>query len=169
MTRAGCQWLVIAVMLVAVNWLAIWTYEQISAKYDHQTETVIAELKTWEGFRAHIYRDTNNVLTVGYGTDLEAGITVEEADWLLRHRLAEKTACLEKSLPNFSAYSVDVRGVLMAMAYQLGCHGVTEFTDMIAALDAGDVFKARTAALDSEWARETPQRAKAVTEILTAD
>ena len=155
-------------VIAAICWaLASYTVPQlqISAK----TDTVIAELKTWEGFDAHIYRDTNNVLTIGYGTDLEAGVTVEEADWLLRHRLAEKTACLEESLPNFSAYSVDVRGVLMAMAYQLGCRGVTEFTDMIAALDAGDVLKARAAALDSEWARETPQRAKAVTELLTTD
>ena len=55
------------------------------------------------------------------------------------------------------------------MAYQLGVHGVLEFKEMLASLERGDCQAARRQALESAWARETPARAKRVTERLCSE
>ena len=44
--------------------------------------------------------------------------------------------------------------------------GVLGFHDMLAALERGDWPAARAAALDSDWARETPARARRVADAL---
>ena len=48
--------------------------------------SVIDDLKRDEGFRAKPYRDSEGLLTIGYGTLIEDGITEEEAGILLGHR-----------------------------------------------------------------------------------
>ena len=52
------------------------------------------------------------------------------------------------------------------MAYQLGVGGVTKFRRMIAHLDVGDHVNAAAEALDSQWARNFPQRAREVAHML---
>ena len=44
-----------------------------------------------------------------------------------------------------------------------------DFHVMLAALEAGDCPAAKVAALDSDWMRETPERAERVTAILCED
>ena len=58
-----------------------------------------------------------------------------------------------------------IRGALLDMSYQLGVNGVLEFHDMLAALAAGNYAEAHRAALDSRWAKETPKRARRVTQV----
>ena len=36
-------------------------------------QAVVAQLQADEAFRAHYYRDTRGVLTIGYGTNLDQG------------------------------------------------------------------------------------------------
>ena len=55
------------------------------------------------------------------------------------------------------------------MGYQLGARGVLKFHGMLSALEADDCPTAKAAALDSDWARETPKRAERVTAILCED
>ena len=61
-----------------------------------------------------------------------------------------------------------MRYALGLMGYQLGCHGVIGFHDMLAALARGDTEAAVKAALDSDWDEETPRRATLVVEALRA-
>ena len=51
------------------------------------------------------------------------------------------------------------------MAEQLGPAGVLGFHDMLEALASEDWDGAATAALDSQWARETPARAKHAAQV----
>ena len=147
--------------------------------------SLIDTLKTEEGFSSKPYLDTRGFLTVGYGSRIEEelspeeiaclgqddphrGITMDQGDCLLRVHVAELEGCLERSWPPFISAGEWVRYALGLMGYQLGCHGVIGFHDMLAALARGDTEAAVKAALDSDWDEETPRRATLVVEALRA-
>ena len=129
----------------------------------------VEAIKAEEGFRRHPYTDTRGTLTIGYGTDISEGITRAEAETLLLGRLSSTQAALRRRLEGWSGFPHSTRDALTDMGYQLGPLGVARFTDMLAALRAGDCATAKAAALDSQWARETPQRARRVTDSLCDD
>jgi lysozyme len=52
------------------------------------------------------------------------------------------------------------------MAYQLGVEGVAKFVLMLTALERGDRETAAVNALASEWAKQTPDRAKRVATLI---
>ena len=56
-----------------------------------QAPSLIEYLKQEEGFRSKPYKDSEGVLTIGYGLNLSEGITRAEAEWLLRSRLDHAT------------------------------------------------------------------------------
>ena len=134
------------------------------------TESVVdqtaARLEVEEGFRSKPYLDSQDILTIGYGTNIGEGITRKEAEYLLRERLTATHDYLTKYLPWMSDAPEGQQSALLDLAYQVGVHGLLEFTDMFSALGADDCPAAKRAALDSDWARETPERAERVTEIL---
>ena len=138
--------------------------------------SVIATLKTEEGFRAKPYLDTRGFLTVGYGSRIDEelspaetaclghdnpplSVTEDQADCLLRVHVKELDACLGRSWPPLRSAGEWERYALLLMGYQIGCHGVLGFHDMLAALARGDTEAAIQAALDSDWDEETPRRA----------
>ena len=126
---------------------------------------VVERLKTEEGFRAKPYRDTRGFLTVGYGTNLDAGILHTTGECMARSELETKLARLRKLWPPFDTMPAYTQIALLDMAYQEGVHGVLGFHDMLAALIAGDCHAAQSAALDSVWARETQKRAEGVASL----
>ena len=136
---------------------------------DSVVEQTLARLKPEEGFSAKPYLDSQDILTIGFGTNIGEGITRREAEFLLRERLEATYETLFKELPWLSDAPERQQSAILDMGYQLGPHGVLEFHDMLAALEADDCPTAQAAALDSEWARETPERAERVTDILCED
>ena len=122
-----------------------------------------------ESFRSHIYTDSSGYQTIGYGTNVEIGITKREGEYLLRERLAGTYTRLTNDLPWVKDQPVMTQSALLDMSYQLGVDGTLKFHAMLTGLRAGDCAKAKAAALDSLWARETPQRARRVTDRLCAD
>ena len=56
--------------------------------------------------------------------------------------------------------------VLASMCYQLGTYGFSKFKNMILAIHSEDWNKAADEALDSRWAKQTPNRAKRHSEVL---
>ena len=133
---------------------------------DSVVDQTLARLKNEEGFRADPYHDSRGVLTIGFGTNIGEGITRREAEFLLRERLEATYETLFKELPWLSAAPELQQSAILDMGYQLGAHGVLEFHMMLGALRAGDCPAAKRAALNSDWARETPERAERVTAIL---
>jgi lysozyme len=60
----------------------------------------------------------------------------------------------------------DVQRALANMVYQLGVRGLLGFRNMLSALRAGDRLAAADHCLDSEYARQTPERALRVAHLL---
>ena len=125
---------------------------------EDEFENTINQLKIDEGFREFMYECTAGKTTIGYGLNLEAGITEEEASIILRHRLRRISSSLDY---NWYRNINDVRkGVILNMVYQMGLTGVLKFRKMIAAMADRDFNRAADEMMDSNWYKQTPNRAQ---------
>ena len=61
---------------------------------------------------------------------------------------------------NLRSISDDAKEILCEMIFQMGYSGVGKFKNMIKALQNRDYTKASIEMLDSRWAKQTPNRAK---------
>ena len=129
-------------------------------------EWVVDATKSEEGFRSKPYRDSENVLTIGWGTNIEQGIDHTEADFLLRHRLTLAWRDCIRLFPWFASLNNARKAVILQMAYQLGVTGVFTFRKMRAALERGDFDTAAAEMLDSDWHTQTPARAVRLSRIM---
>ena len=123
-------------------------------------------LKRDEGFVAKPYKDSEGLLTIGYGTLIEDGITKEEAGLLLRHRLENTMQELESRKPRVRNLPAPLQSALAQMAYNLGVPRLLKFKMMWAALEQGDYALAADEALDSRWATQVGARANRITELI---
>ncbi len=123
-----------------------------------------------EGFVPHAYRDHLGFWTIGYGflIDERRGgrIPKEVADFWLDHEIEQRWSALARALPWLADEPEPIRRALQNMAYQLGIGGLLNFRRMIAALQAGNYVEAARQALDSTWARQTPNRAARVAALI---
>lgn len=129
------------------------------------TPKMLQLLKQEEGFRAFPYRDTRGFLTIGYGTNLDAGITEEQASALLEIQIRY----LSGRLSYFEWYvSLDPvrRSVIENMAYNMGVDGVLGFREMIASIEARDWRGAAAQMLNSIWAQQVGERAVVLARIM---
>lgn len=116
-------------------------------------------IKKHEGLRLKPYRDTKNVLTVGYGHNLEEGIPQHIADALLEYDiLAAITGA--STFRFYSALDAVRQEIIIEMVFQMGRGRVAKFKRMVSGLNDGDYEWAADEMLDSKWAREdSPGRA----------
>lgn len=131
---------------------------------------VLDDLVEDEGFIGHAYQDSLGYLTIGIGTCIDraknCGITLEEAKYLARNRLDPSIRSLMDALPHWPEYPYAVRRALANMAYQLGAKGLLGFHDMLAAIEDGDYGRAADEGMSSLWARQTPNRALKITNMI---
>lgn len=112
----------------------------------------------------------NRILSEHVGRQITDGkITDVEVSNLLRKDINSLRVTLEKYADLRDAYyRVDPirQFAIENMCFQQGVAGVAKFKKMIAALSAGKWDEAQKQGLDSLWAKQTPNRAKRVTEVL---
>jgi len=90
-----------------------------------------------EGFRATVYLDTRAHRTIGFGFDIDAGISKSAAMALLEAQLKE----IDATLTGFSWYtSADPvrQSVFLDIAMNAGVHGLMRFPHLLAAAARGD-------------------------------
>ena len=133
-------------------------------------EALIADLKADEGWRADPYQDSLGFWTIGYGFLIDerksARLPREVGDFWLAYLVDERTKSLKAELPWLGLQHKDVQRALVNMAYQMGVAGVLRFSKMLDALKAGNRELAANEALDSTWAKQTPQRAQKVAGLI---
>lgn len=156
--------------------------QQIAQQLETDTMNLIDILVYEEGFRTKPYLCSEDYVTIGFGTKLhkqqgmdpsQFAITVthESAKQLLLDEVSKIEIQLNKSEKGkvFAGLSNDRRAVILSMAYQMGVHGVLKFPAMWRGLEAQDWETAGHEALDSLWARQTPQRAGRHARILAGE
>jgi lysozyme len=100
-------------------------------------DVALPRLKADEGFRSKAYRDTNGFLTIGYGFNVDAGITQRGAEALLVAQAQE----LQETLATYRWYAaLDAarQSVCLEIGFNQGLHGLLKYPRMIAALTRQD-------------------------------
>jgi GH24 family phage-related lysozyme (muramidase) len=100
-------------------------------------DIALPRLQTEEGFRALPYNDTNGFETIGYGFNVQGGISRAAAAALLDAQAREAHAELLK-LPWYAALDPVRQSVCLDIDINEGERGLLKFPHMIAALSRQD-------------------------------
>lgn len=124
-----------------------------------------------EGIVHYIYEDHLGNRTVGVGhliTDSDPESQLPTGTFVSRERIVELFAqdCVRTHTGVFSLFPElyqhpdDVQNILTEMVFQMGVSGVGKFKNMRKAVENKDYTRAADEMLDSRWAKQTPNRAK---------
>lgn len=120
-----------------------------------------------EGIRCKPYPCSSGKLTIGVGRNIEdTGITVEEAFYLLDNNIKEGYLSARRLIKDFDSIDEVRQAAIISMIFQLGEVGFSKFHTTIRHLNSRDYDAAATSASQSLWARQTPERAKRVAEMI---
>ena len=128
---------------------------------------LMQRIKEHEGYRLDPYHCTEGFLTGGYGHKIlqgeEVPTTKEGWDSLFEKDFNKAWDSMERLC---AEHSLDIpskaKGILCEMIFQMGFAGVSKFKMMIAALQQNNFVEAGRQMLDSRWAKQTPNRAQAL-------
>ena len=130
---------------------------------------LIDQLKIHEGYKPTLYKCTAGVDTIGVGFAIkDLHLSEEVCELILKEKLEVLEGRFEKSFDWFKDAPLEVRNTCMNMAYQLGFRGFSNFRKTIAFLAGKDYKAASVEMLDSKWAKQTPNRAKELSEIIAS-
>ncbi len=133
------------------------------------TESPTEMLARHEGFRGKPYKCTAGKTTIGYGFNLEAWpLTEAECKPILESRMKQVQASLANRLGFFYRLPEAAQAVLVNMGYQMGIGGVLQFKKTLKYLEQGKYEDAYHEMLQSDWARDTPSRARELADIIRA-
>ena len=130
-------------------------------------KALIERLKVNEGFRSSVYQCSLGFDTIGYGfaiKDLE--LTEKEAEHLLANMVSQKHLHLLDNPDWYSDMPPEVQGVILEMVYQMGFTGFCKFKKAISNMKDKNWKDAATEMLDSRWAKQTPNRANQLADIV---
>ena len=129
------------------------------------TDLATARCKVNEGFRPQKYTDTRGFLTIGYGFNVDAGISEFSAATLLESQLAEA----EADVSNFDWYaSVDGvrKSVLVELCFNMGIHKLQKFKLMLAACASQNWTEAANQLQSSAWFTQVGHRGPQLVRLL---
>ena len=124
-------------------------------------------IKKHEGFRSKVYQCTEVYDYIGYGfaiKDLE--LDEDIAELILMRKLHDLQKRIASRFGWFYNSPEEVKDVVTNMCYQLGVSGFSKFKKTIYLLETEQYEEASVEMLDSLWAKQTPNRAKELSEIL---
>jgi lysozyme len=128
---------------------------------------LLESIKHHEGFVEHVYDDSLGIPTIGYGFAIKDLVLQEDlCDEILLRKLRILGRSVMGKFPFFDSLPSECKSVLMEMCYQLGVTGVSKFKKALKAMEDGDWEKAADEMLDSKWAKQTPNRAKEMSNII---
>ena len=129
---------------------------------------LLNKIKHHEGFRSRVYQCTEGYDTIGYGfaiKDLE--LDEDIAEQILIKKLDSLQERIKSKFNWFDDSPQEVKNVVVNMCYQLGVSGFSKFKKTIYLLETEQYKEASVEMLDSLWAKQTPNRAKELSEILS--
>ena len=129
--------------------------------------SLLDRIKHHEGFRAKVYQCTEGYDTIGYGfaiKDLELDEDISEM--ILMQKLDNLMTRIGKTFVWWRSADSTVKDVVVEMCYQLGVSGFSKFKKTIDHLENKRYSKASAEMLDSRWAKQTPNRALELSNLI---
>ena len=128
---------------------------------------IVKDIKKHEGFEPKVYKCTEGYDTIGYGFAIKDLVLDEDiADLILMKKLHKLLQRILIAFPWFKDVDDIAKGVIVNMCYQLGLSGFSKFKKTIYLLETEQYEEASVEMLDSLWAKQTPNRAKELSETL---
>ena len=149
-------------------------------------------IRTHEGTRKAVYKDTVGIKTIGIGLNLEEGQAVNKLrrigfnDGEITELMTGKRTLLEsqvealfdisldqahkdvlKLVPDFDSLPFEVRKVLIDMSYNLGYTRLSQFKNMLSAVEKRDYIAMGAEIKDSRYFKQLPTRANKNIELVT--
>jgi len=124
-------------------------------------------IKNCEDLNLNSYVDTNGHLTIGWGRNLENGITLNEAELMFQNDFNRSIRELQQC-DWFLMQPEGVQNALINMNFNLGITKLNGFKKMIEALQDKDYTMAALEALDSRWANQVHKRANDIAVMIRA-
>lgn len=122
-------------------------------------------IKRHEGCRDKPYMDSEGIMTVGYGRNLEAvPFSQDEMDLMFKNDF-ERARQGAETLYVYEFLNRARRGVLIEMVFQMGISGVQKFKKFLTAALQSKWQEAHDEMLDSRWHDQTPERARELATI----
>ena len=128
---------------------------------------LLKELKRHEGFEPRVYKCTEGVDTIGYGFAIKDLYLDEDiAELILMRKIQKLLERIIVVFPWFENSPEEIKFVVTNMCYQLGIKGFSKFKKTIYYLETEQYEEGSLEMLDSLWAKQTPNRAKELSEIV---
>ena len=140
-------------------------------------ERLLESVKKHEGYRNKVYLDTLGKRTVGVGHLCVEDFWEDDKEYeesflmeILGKDLQEAIRGAKELMDEHGCADIDERAeeILIEMVFQLGRTGVKKFRNMWKALSEHNYIGASFEMLDSRWAKQTPNRAKAMADQMKA-
>ena len=131
------------------------------------TGDLLEAIKLSEGFRDKVYKDTLGIDTIGYGFAIKDLVLDEDiSEMILRRKLDTLIDRVNKRFKFLMNLPAEAQDVIYEMCYQMGVSGVSKFKNTLLYLENKEFRMASKEMLDSRWARQTPNRAKRLSDII---
>ena len=138
-------------------------------------ERLMESVKKHEGYRNKVYLDTLGKRTVGVGHLCVEDFWEDDKEYeekflmeILADDLQNAIKGARELKEEHSCTDIDeiAQEILVEMVFQLGKNGVSKFRIMWKALAEKNYIGASFEMLDSKWAKQTPNRAKSMAELM---
>tara|TARA_B100000900_G_C20555112_1_gene706441 strand:- start:312 stop:752 length:441 start_codon:yes stop_codon:yes gene_type:complete len=132
-------------------------------------ERLLQSVKDHEGYRNKVYLDTLNKRTVGVGHLCVEEFWEDDKEYeekflmdILEADLQNAIKGAEELIQKYQCTDIDdlAKELIIEMVFQLGKTGVSKFRNMWKHLSTSAYSAASLEMLDSRWAKQTPNRAK---------
>lgn len=125
------------------------------------------DINAAEGLRLYPYVDTTGHVTIGYGTNLSAGITEAEANFLRDNRIAAAISQAEAQpwWPDVKDCEPRARA-FVEIIFNMGVANFQGFTLALSAAERNDWDTCAAQLLNSKWATQVGKRAEELAEMV---
>ena len=138
-------------------------------------DRLLQSVKKHEGYRNKVYKDTLGKRTVGVGHLCVEDFWEDNKEYpeemlmnILKDDLKNAIQGSQRLLAECPVLDDLAEEIIIEMVFQLGETGVSKFKNMIKALKIPDYQTAAIEMLDSRWAKQTPERAAAMSAEMAA-
>lgn len=138
-------------------------------------ERLLQSVKDHEGYRNKVYLDTLNKRTVGVGHLCVEDFWEDDKEYeenflmtILEKDLETAIKGSKELMEEHECSDIDdlAKEIIVEMIFQLGKTGVSKFRNMWKALSELNYIGASFEMLDSKWAKQTPNRANGMANLM---